>query len=563
MQHGDQKSMTVQGHNIEDDLPELPTRVIDVGVEGLREPRLLISSGARANYVTLSYCWGKTRPITTQTLTLQQHLDSIPFSELPKTFQDAVTVTRALGYQFLWIDSLCIIQDSAEDWQQECAKMATIYMRAIVTIAGTKVTDSQSGFLAERQAAPLTPHIWEYKSTEEAKSQRAVLRHHPVTYPSSVRYHFGPELVDIEADSPLQTRGWILQEFTLSPRLLLFGPFRMRLECQTCTYFEDYENEEFTHMDSGRNLKQDIQSKISSNQRARAWYDILFEYTRRDLSNSNDMLPAVAGMARWLIGDSGKNDNYVAGLLKDDLCNGLAWYVVTSPAKPPASEYRSPSWSWASTDNQVGFVVLDRPEAEETTDYVAGSNDYGSFSGKSKRSSRNTRVVIHRIELELKGVDRFGQVKFASLKLQGRVKIGWIDISEEKNHGGIPSWHVYLTNSNNKVGLFWADDSPYWKSLYETATADGEVGEVPPETQNTWRRPIKFLYLDTNENGDFNAVGIKPVESDASPLATLKTGSDNLYKHYQRVGIFFNHEMPYPYSPHWFEDADWKLIELL
>ena len=316
-------------------------------------------------------------------------------------------------------------------------------------------------------------------------------------------------------------------------------------------------------MNSGRNVKQDILSKISSNQRARAWYDILFEFTRRDLSNSNDMLPAVVGMARWLIGESGKSDNYVAGLLKDDLCNGLAWYVLTRPAKPRASDYRSPSWSWASTDNQVSFVNLDRPTRKGSTYYVAGSNGDESFSGKAMQISRNTRVVIHRIELELKGFDPFGQVKFASLKLQGRVKIGWIDISEENDFSGIPSWHVYLTNSNNKLGLFWADNPPYWKSLYKKATAEGEVGAVPPETQNLWRQPIKFLCLDTNGNGDFNAVGIKPVESDASSLATLKTGSDNVYKHYQRIGFFFNHEMPRPYNPHWFEDADWELIELL
>ncbi|RYP69349.1 hypothetical protein DL771_006159 [Monosporascus sp. 5C6A] len=149
----------------------------------------------------------------------------------------------------------------------------------------------------------------------------------------------------MERDSPLQNRGWILQEFTLSPRLLLFGPFRMRLECQTCTHLEDYENEEFTNVSSEQTMKQRIQSMISSDERARAWYDILFEFTRRDLSNSNDMLPAVAGMARWLIADSGKSDNYVAGLLKDDLCNGLAWYANVGAAKPPPSEYRSPSWS--------------------------------------------------------------------------------------------------------------------------------------------------------------------------------------------------------------------------
>lgn len=82
--------------------PELPTRVLDVGFDlFVREPRLTITEGIRGDYVTLSHCWGKTQSFTTLKANLQQHLDSIPFSQLPRTLQDAVTVTRALGYRYL------------------------------------------------------------------------------------------------------------------------------------------------------------------------------------------------------------------------------------------------------------------------------------------------------------------------------------------------------------------------------------------------------------------------------------------------------------------------------
>jgi hypothetical protein len=265
------------------------------------------------------------------------------------------------------------------------------------------------------------------------------------------------------------------------------------------------------------------------------------------------MLPAVAGIARWLLSDISRGENYVAGLIKDDLCNGLAWSVLTRSAKPPPLEYLCPSWSWASTENQVQFVGLGLSANMRTYEEADLAGPEG-FSKISKRVSRNTKLVIDRIELELKGADPYGQVKFASLKLQGRVKVACIDISVQESWCGYPSWNVHPTNSNNKLGVFLADYPPYWISLYQEATT-GEVDEVPPEQ---WRRQIKFLCLNTKEDGTFNALAIKPVEANASPL-TL----DNKYKQHQRIGFFFYHGRQWPPISQWFEDADWELIELL
>jgi hypothetical protein len=73
---------------------------------------------------------------------LQQHLESIPLSSMPATFRDAVLVSRELNVKYLWIDSLCIIQDSAEDCNRECFKMAQIYQNSTVTISGASAFDS-------------------------------------------------------------------------------------------------------------------------------------------------------------------------------------------------------------------------------------------------------------------------------------------------------------------------------------------------------------------------------------------------------------------------------------
>jgi hypothetical protein len=107
-------------------------------------PKLLITEGCRGHYVALSHCWGTLgkHPLRTTTDNLQEHISGISWSTLPKTFQDALKITRELGIDYIWIDSLCIVQDSEEDWRQESREMGLIYERARVTIAAAGAADS-------------------------------------------------------------------------------------------------------------------------------------------------------------------------------------------------------------------------------------------------------------------------------------------------------------------------------------------------------------------------------------------------------------------------------------
>lgn len=100
----------------------MPTRVIDVTREG-QEPRLHLTNSRKGEWVTLSHCCGKERYLAT----LTTNIDRILLSDLPPNFQDAIMITKELGYQYLWIDSLCIIQDSPEDWRAESVKMGSVY----------------------------------------------------------------------------------------------------------------------------------------------------------------------------------------------------------------------------------------------------------------------------------------------------------------------------------------------------------------------------------------------------------------------------------------------------
>jgi hypothetical protein len=134
----------------------LPTRVLRI--DGPEKVALHISGGEYASYVCLSHCWGdKTISLLrTTTATLEQFQSGIPWEVLPKTFREAIHVTQQLGLQYLWIDSLCIIQDSEEDWRHEGSMMADIYELAHVTLAATKPPNADSGLFSDSRASHLS-----------------------------------------------------------------------------------------------------------------------------------------------------------------------------------------------------------------------------------------------------------------------------------------------------------------------------------------------------------------------------------------------------------------------
>jgi hypothetical protein len=110
---------------------------------------LVNSDGRCAPYIALSHCWGLAHILTTTTETLAARMEGIPPSVLPLTFQHAVQITRALNFRYLWIDSICIIQNDELDWQRESANMCNIYKNSAVTIAADAASDSTKGCFCE------------------------------------------------------------------------------------------------------------------------------------------------------------------------------------------------------------------------------------------------------------------------------------------------------------------------------------------------------------------------------------------------------------------------------
>ena len=206
-------------------LPRLPTRVIDVGSSVGGSPRLLETNGRPAHYLALSHCWG-TRAAPEKSLrllqsNLQDLLTEIPIESVPKTFQDAIEVARKLKFRYLWIDALCIIQDSKSDWEDESAKMNDVYECSHLTIVATSAKSSNDGFL-ERPRIPVVTVPYRDDNDPTIRGRFYITR--------SVSGRAPWHLVD---ETAWNTRGWTYQERLLSRRMLHFTPSILFWECRS------------------------------------------------------------------------------------------------------------------------------------------------------------------------------------------------------------------------------------------------------------------------------------------------------------------------------------------
>lgn len=323
---------------------KLPTRVIEVNFGG--EPRLIESDGKSGDWVALSYCWGSSRHYTTTTKNLVEHYGRICISDLPNTVQDAVIITRRLGYQYLWVDSLCIIQDSKEDWEIEALKMSKVYGDASLTLAAEAAEDSGIGIFASTNRN--RHQIREYPL--------AVWTHFP-KHNIEGRVNFRPAMKRLgQCKNPLSKRAWTLQEGLLSPRVLHFAEDQIYWRCleeelvETSPEWYGRTERWEPSATATRGLHRLIESEKFS---LAIWYDIVDDFAQRNLSYQKDRLVALSGVAKQAAKSMGlPPHSYKAGLWESDLYRGLLWSNQNSSSSRmccvPQDEYVAPSWSWAS-----------------------------------------------------------------------------------------------------------------------------------------------------------------------------------------------------------------------
>lgn len=277
--------------------------------------RLAVNLATSEPYVTLSHCWGNSQPLTLTSANLNKLQTRIAYDSLPRTFQDAVTVTRALGVRYLWIDSLCIIQDSTKDWEVQCTKMAQIYSGSIVTIAGVAAPNPDSGFMYPRK--PLCQMVLQTTDGEESGV---------ITVS-----HFGYQRVNnycptTELNSPLLQRGWVLQERLLSGRILYFGSKNMYFECSEAYNFDNCHcSISRTYLGDDTAAKRLIGQFKSAYQIFEYWVEIVETYGKTFLTHATDKLPALSAIASEFHRVTGYR--YLAGLWQEDLPRALTWFI--------------------------------------------------------------------------------------------------------------------------------------------------------------------------------------------------------------------------------------------
>lgn len=409
---------------------KLPKRVLSVGLGNVDDIHLLETDEwlkIDEPYIALSHCWGKTHNLLLEKATIAGFKQKIPHDKLSKTFKHAIQLAQGLGVRYLWIDSLCIIQDDTKDWETEAAKMASIYEGAYLVVAATGFPDGDAGFLSLKE-----PFITVEGSFPDGKPfqlyGRRSLGHAAFTWgyksphvEDFINPRSAERMVD-PADFPLFYRAWCFQERMLATRMVHFTKDEVIFDCLACMNCEcgalcGHEKDALVPLRRILRTGQKHIPKLIGNRREgvtrhnarwsfstddeftlghELWRDLAVSYSAKQITRKTDGLPAMAGLAVKMAGASA--GRYLAGLWEKDLLNGLRWFTVETETDEANDSYTAPSWSWVSVHRGVSW-----------------GND--SFS----EDKFFVDVDFDRTECPPKGLNPYGEVEYGYIFVTGRI----------------------------------------------------------------------------------------------------------------------------------------------
>ncbi|KUJ09653.1 HET-domain-containing protein [Mollisia scopiformis] len=425
---------------------DLPTRVIDVGpLAGSQEPKLYCSKDIRGSYIALSHCWGGPVSPLLKMANIEAFQSSIPFLDLPANFRDAITVTRQLGIRYLWIDSLCIIQDSKRDWDIESKKMGSIYRDALLTISAATSSRSTDGFLKSPPSSAEPEKNIPLHLTADSGSEAIVYISKPPQTPEDLR--------DLFYQAPLNKRGWCLQERILSAQILHYGSKQIYWQCAQGFLSADGvphgvampEEEMYPEIASIIHpsiLKGPIPKKPNLDLVLEEYYLLVQVYSSRKLSFDTDKFPAFSGLAQHV--HSYLGGDYIAGIWSTDFRHGLLWFNELTTCKH-VRPYRAPTWSWAVTNEPVVFPArCDTPFPEYAVE-----------------------LILYDINLE---TNAYSQVESGELTLYGLTKE--LVRSRQLTNISYPEMataHVYFDEAEEEGGAI-----EQWSAVFQTKAGDDD-----------------------------------------------------------------------------------------
>jgi len=326
--------------------PMLPTRVIDLGVEGSGHYRLLETADMRASYTCLSYCWGGEQEFKTTRATLSEMKQRISWDDLPPLFRSAANMTIELGIRYLWIDCLCIVQDDFKDWARESGSMASVYGEATLVLVAAAARSPADGFFYNASPAD-GPFALQYRPQGgDGAAETVYIRRRPLQEHCTL---------------PLKERAWTFQEGWLARRVVQFSTDGVSFTCRTDSGDEEPElsSTDVSATTAINSNPYDIHyyypaAGYAINPKKLDiffdWPQIVEEYSARKLTKDSDRLPAISGIARRFQQDS--DAFYLAGLWSYGLVESICWYSPLSPRRRP-SQPRGPSWSWVAIEGAI------------------------------------------------------------------------------------------------------------------------------------------------------------------------------------------------------------------
>jgi len=325
--------------------------------------------------------------------------EGIPLEDLSKTFKEAFIAARRLGFQYIWIDSLCIIQDAKADWEKEASTMADVYAGSGLNFAATAAENGTKGCFFKHNPRLLRPLYIKIK-----KDPRVYLL---------AKHGLWEEAVE---SSPLARRGWIVQERILARRTLHFGANQLFWECgkhRACETFPESSSFHSWGM-SRKGLGESLEAE-------QEWQDIVRYYSGTHLTVATDKRVAISGVAKSV--QRITDDQYVAGLWRTNLEDQLLWWRNSNPGvshapKMRPSLYRAPSWSWASIDGPIHWWSPGLP----------GPDGIPRITDQPWTDLISVTDVL----IEPTGFDPLGAIKSAKLRIQCRpLLIGRLSLTPE------------------------------------------------------------------------------------------------------------------------------------
>ncbi|KAI1204304.1 HET-domain-containing protein [Annulohypoxylon truncatum] len=397
-----------------------PSRLINVGHPGQEFVSLELFGNIRVlnvPYITMSHRWLEPKPPVLKRGNIEHLTKSgISLSELPKRIK------------YLWIDSLCILQDSEEDFSKEAARMGNIYAGGAFNIVASNSGNKETGLFSSRTNKGLIPIVrpsWPGIGSDKA-------------------FALNPEGVDASERTLLGdllfNRGWVHQEVQLAPSNLFCTKNQLWWVCLEGTYCEAYPgglNETFNGMGYRTSrlgiirtlvvpkIHPPIWHRLHKRQDDRtfesrlfmyAWFKLVQCYSASITTQPDDKLVAIGGIVEllreWMHREQyNLESGYFSGMWRYCLLEQLSWcaygsYRANKLEYRWKGTYKIPTWSWASIN---GAIFYDHITGEEYThDWIL------------PKASKTSKPLAKILSLNTTGLDPLGRTSNRNiLKIKG------------------------------------------------------------------------------------------------------------------------------------------------